>query len=268
PHTGAMKVEAGTRTLPAAALSGPDADLLERLAGRGAVRVRYVLGCRTLPDQKAANIVGDLRGSKSPEEVVLLGAHLDSWDLGTGAIDDGAGIGIVIEAALRIAALPRRPARTLRVVLFANEENGERGALAYAKAHESEAAKYVAALEMDLGTDRVYKMSWLAGPEGSGSLGEIAGLLKPLGIAETASETDGGSDVGPLRAFGVPLIELNQDASHYFDIHHSADDTFDKIDAANFAQAAAATAVVAYVAADMPGTFGRVPFEKRKIPQW
>ncbi len=268
PHTGAMKVEAGATTLPAAALSGPDADLLERLAGRGPATVRFTLGCATLPDRAGANVIGEIRGSRTPEEIVLLAAHLDSWDLGTGAIDDGAGVGIVIEAARLIATLPARPSRTIRVVLYANEENGGRGALAYAKAHEREAPRHVAALEMDLGTDRVYKMSWLAGAEGQGALADIAEILKPLGIAETADETDGGSDVGRLRAFGVPLIELNQDASRYFDIHHSADDTFDKIDAENLRQAIAATAVVAYVAADMPGTFGRVPAEKRKVPEW
>jgi hypothetical protein len=268
PHTGAMKVETGSKTLPAAALSGPDADLLERLAGRGPVTVRFRLGCATLPDREGANVVGEIRGSRAPEEIVLLGAHLDSWDLGTGAIDDGAGVGIVVEASRLIASLPGRPSRTIRVVLYANEENGSRGSLAYAKAHEAESDRHVAALEMDLGTDRVYKMSWLAGAEGQGALAEIAELLKPLGIAETANETDGGADVGRLRAFGVPLIELNQDASRYFDIHHSADDTFDKIDAENLAQAVAATAVVAYVAADMPGTFGRVPAGKRKVPEW
>jgi hypothetical protein len=268
PHTGAMKTDAGSRILPAAALSGPDADLLERLAARGSVTVRFTLGCGTLPDREGANVVGEIRGSKRPDEIVLLGAHLDSWELGTGAIDDGAGVGIVIEAARLIAALPKRPARTIRVVLFANEENGGRGSLAYAKAHEAEAARHALALEMDLGTDRVYKMSWLAGPEGQEPLREIADLLKPLGIAETAAETDGGSDVGRLRSFGVPLVELNQDASRYFDIHHSADDTFDKIDAENLKQVVAATAVVAYVAADMPGTFGRVPEDKRKVPEW
>ena len=268
PHTGAMRVDAGVNPLPAAALPGPDADLLERLAARGPVRVRLLLGCRTMPDAPGNNIVGEIRGTKSPDEIVLLGAHLDSWDLGTGAVDDGAGVGIVIEAARLIAALPERPSRTIRVVLYANEENGGRGSLAYAAAHESEAGRHVAALEMDLGSDRVYKVSWLAGPEGQAPLAEIAGLLKPLGIGESASDTDGGSDVGRLRAFGVPLIELNQDAARYFDIHHSADDTFDKIDAENIRQAVAATAVVALVAADMPGTFGRVPQEKRKVPEW
>jgi carboxypeptidase Q len=268
PHTGAMKVEAGSRNIPAAALSGPDADLLDRLAGQGPVTVRFTLGCRTLSDEEAANIVGEIRGATKPAEVVLLGAHLDSWDLGTGAIDDAAGVAIVLEAARLIAALPSRPQRTIRVVLYANEENGGRGSQAYAQAHRAEMEHHVSALEMDLGTDRVYRMSWLAGPEGEAPLGEIADLLKPLGVAEQANDTDGGADVGRLREFGVPLIELNQDATRYFDIHHSADDTFDKIDAGNLKQVIAATAVVAYVAADMPGTFGRVPVEKRKVPQW
>jgi hypothetical protein len=127
--------------------------------------------------------------------------------------------------------------------------------------------RHVVALEMDLGTDRVYRMSWLAGPEGQPALGEIAELLEPLGIREHRATTDGGADVGLLKPFGVPLIELDQDTSRYFDIHHSADDTFDKIDAENLRQAIAATAAVAYTAADMPGTLGRVPADQRKVKE-
>jgi hypothetical protein len=268
PHTGVMKGEPGIPSLPAAALSAPDADLLERLAAAGSVRLHLTLGCRTEADVPGGNVVGEIPGSEHPDEVVLLGAHLDSWDLGTGAIDDGAGVGIVAEAARAIAALPRAPRRTIRVVLFADEESGGSGGKAYAAAHRPELDRHVAALEMDLGTDRVYRIAASGGPEADGVVRDLAGVLRPIGVAERGDEASGGSDVGGLRAFGVPLIDLNQDASRYFDFHHSADDTFDKIDAANLAQATAATAAVAWLVADEPGTLGRIAPEKRTVKSW
>ncbi len=268
PHTGVTKVEPGVPPFPSAALAAPDADLLERLAASGPVRLRLTLGCRREADVRGGNVVGEVPGSERPDEVVLLGAHLDSWDLGTGAIDDGAGVGIVAEAARAIAALPRAPRRTVRVVLFADEESGGSGARAYAAAHRAELDRHVAALEMDLGTDRVYRIDAEGGPEAASFAAAAADLLAPLGIAERGAEASGGSDVGGLRAFGVPLVDLDQDASRYFDFHHSADDTFDKIDAANLAQATAATAVVAWLVADAPGTLGRIPPEKRTVKSW
>jgi len=268
PHTGVMKVVAGAPPIPAAALSAPDADLLERMTASGPVRLRLTLGCRTEPDVPGGNVVGEIPGSERPDEIVLLGAHLDSWDLGTGAIDDGAGVGIVAEAARAIAALPRAPRRTVRVVLFADEESGGSGGKAYAAAHRNELERHVAALEMDLGTDRVYRIAAEGGPEGRRVAAAAAALLRPLGIAEGGAEASGGSDVGGLRAFGVPLVDLNQDASRYFDFHHSADDTVDKIGAANLAQATAATAAVAWLVADEPGTLGRIPPEKRTVKSW
>jgi Zn-dependent M28 family amino/carboxypeptidase len=268
PHTGIMSVPSGVPALPAAALSGPDADLLERIVATERARVHLVLGCRTEPDVAGANVVGEIPGSSAPEEVVLIGAHLDSWDLGTGALDDAAGVGIVCEAARAIAALPRRPRRTIRVVLFADEESGGRGAAAYAAAHRAELDRHVAAFEMDFGTDRVYRVAASGGPEADGVLGAAAGLLSPLGIAAGGHDANGGSDVGGLRAFGVPLFDLDQDGSRYFDFHHSADDTADKLDGANLAQATAATAALAWLIADEPGTPGRIPPEKRKVESW
>ncbi|HET9794581.1 MAG TPA: M20/M25/M40 family metallo-hydrolase, partial [Thermoanaerobaculia bacterium] len=260
--------EPGVPPLPAAALSAPDADLVERLAASSPVRMRLALGCRTEPDAPGANVVGEIRGSDRPEEIVLLGAHLDSWDLGTGAIDDGAGVGIVCESARAIAALPRPPRRTVRVALFADEENGGRGGEAYANAHRAELDRHVGALEMDLGTDRVYRIGVAGGPEAEALAAFIAGLLRPIGVTERAADANGGSDVSALRAFGIPLVDLDQDASRYFDFHHSADDTFDKIDPGNLAQATAATAVVAWTLADAPETPGRIPQEKRTVKRW
>ena len=264
PHTGATALEPEEPPFPAAALSFSDADRLERLSAAAPVTVRLTLGCRWRSEVEGANVIGELRGASRPDEIVLLGAHLDAWDVGTGAIDDAAGVGVVCEALRAIGALAKRPSRTVRVVLFANEENGGRGAKAYAEAHGAELARHVLAVEIDLGTDRVYRISSITGPEGRDAIAAMRALLAPLGISESADDTDGGADTGTLRPFGVPLIELDQDATRYFDFHHSADDTAEKIDPAHLAQVTAATAVVAYVAAESPDALGRIPEEKRK----
>lgn len=268
PHTGATKPLEKKFQIPSAAVSAPDADLLERLlSGESPVEVRLTLGCRSLPDAEGANVVGEIRGSELPGEIVLAGAHLDSWDLATGALDDAAGVGIISEAARLIARLPRRPRRTIRLVLFANEENGGKGGEAYEAAHRLELENHVAALEMDLGTDRVYSFSALAAPGAGALLAPLAEILKPIGISTLEGEA-AGADISAYRAEGVPMLELNQDASRYFDVHHSADDTFDKIDPAAMRQAVAATAAVLYYVADLPATLGRVPAEKRTVKKW
>jgi carboxypeptidase Q len=268
PHTGVMKTGPEIPLVPAAALSAPDADLLERLVREGkTIRVRLILTCRTLPDVAGSNVIGELSGSERPREIVLLGAHLDSWDLGTGALDDAAGVGVVLETARILSRLPKRPKRTLRVVLFANEENGGRGAAAYRDAHRPEMSEHVAALEMDLGADRVRAFSWLAGGTSEPALSEVAALLSPLEITAKKPEASGGADIGGLREFGVPLLDLSQDASRYFDFHHSADDTFDKIDPKQLDQAVAAAATVAYCIADMPERPAPIPEEKRKAQE-
>ncbi len=265
PHTGAMRRDEKSPTVPAAALSVPDAELLHRLvAEHKSVKLALKLGCRWLPDAESANVVGEIPGSATPDEIVLLGAHLDSWDLGTGAIDDGAGVGIVVNAAQLIGSLQRRPQRTIRVILFANEENGLSGARAYAQAHQGEAAKHVAAFEADAGTDRAYALRYLGAPEARGRLAEIAAGLKPLGIDFIEDDAHGGADLGPLRALGVPMVDLAQDVTTYFDFHHTANDTFDKIDPEALAQVSAAVAMLAEGIANMKGDFGRVPPEKRE----
>jgi len=264
PHTGALQYEADAPKIPAAALSIPDADLLAFVLARGKpVRVRMALACGMRPDAESANVVGEIPGREAPDEIVVLGAHLDSWDLGRGAIDDGAGCGIVLEALRQIASLPTRPRRTIRVVLFANEENGLAGGKAYAAAHAAELGKHVAALESDSGTGRPLGFSWNAGPSAEPVIRAIGDLLEPLGAGELQGDGGGGADIGPLRTAGVPLFSVRQDASRYFDYHHTANDTFDKIDAEALDRNVAAVAAFAWVAASLPHELERIPPEKR-----
>jgi hypothetical protein len=265
PHTGGLDYDKAEARVPAAAVSFPDAELLERLGKRGSpVRVRFTLSCGERGEAESANVVGDLLGSARPEEIVLLGAHLDSWDLGEGAIDDGAGCGIVIEAARLIGELPRRPARTIRVVLYANEENGLAGGKAYAARHAEELPRHAAAVEADAGTGAPTGLSWLAGPSAADLLQSLSPLLEPAGAGRVSGDGEGGADISPLREAGVPVFAVLQDMSTYFDFHHTANDTFDKIDPASLDRVVAAVASFAYVAASIPEPFERIPEGKRK----
>jgi Zn-dependent M28 family amino/carboxypeptidase len=265
PHTGALRYDEKVAKIPAAALANPDADMIHRLLAQGKrVRVRIKLGGRALPDAEGANVVGDVEGSAAPGEVVLLGAHLDSWDLGRGAIDDGAGCAIVIEAGRHIAKLARHPRRTVRVVLFANEENGGKGAQAYAAAHAAELGTHVLALEADLGAGRVYETRFLGPPAAQPAYRAVAAAVEPLGTLTSDQAAFGGADLRPLIAAGVPVMDLRQDASNYFDFHHTANDTVERIHKDEIDQVAAAFAAAAYAAADAAEDFGRIPEEKRK----
>jgi carboxypeptidase Q len=264
PHTGAMGYEAGVPKVPAAAVSIPDADLLSRLVARGKpVRVRFTLDCGDRPDAVSANVVGEVRGRERPDEVVVVSGHLDSWDLGTGAIDDGAGCGIAIEAARLIGASPRRPRRTVRVVLFANEENGLAGGRTYASAHEAELPRHAAAFEADSGAGASTGFSWNAGPDAAAVVAEIARLLEPLKATLVRNGGAGGADVSPLLKFGVPLFGLVQDSSAYFDFHHTANDTLDKVDRKTLDQATAAMAALVYAVADLPEALPLIPEAQR-----
>jgi carboxypeptidase Q len=267
PHTGAVDYVAEVPKIPAAALAIPDAEMLERLIRQGKpVRVRFTMTCGDRPDAESANVIGEIKGSSKPDEIVLLGAHRDSWDLGTGAIDDAAGCGIVIEAARLIGLLPKHPPRTIRVCLYANEENGGAGGKAYLKAHEAELLKHAAALESDSGTDRPTGFSWMAGPSAEPFVKEVAAILEPLG-AGSLSEGGGGADVGTLRIAGVPMFAVRQDTSRYFDYHHTANDTFDKVDAESLDRNVAAVVAFAYCAASTPELLERIPPEKRELPR-
>ncbi len=260
PHTGMMLYADGVPRIPAAALSHPDADVLHDLVASGsAVRIRMSLGARLLPEVDTANVVGEVRGSERPDEVVLMGGHLDSWDLGMGAIDDGAGCAIVLEAARRLAERARPPRRTLRIVFFANEENGGAGARAYAQAHADELSRHIVALEADTGDGRVYGVRYSGAAESRPLFRRVLRALRPLHLVVDDDPAHGGADLGPLSPAHVPLIDLRQDMTTYFDYHHTANDTPAIVDAAALDQAVDAYARLAGALVDMDGDFGRAP---------
>jgi carboxypeptidase Q len=257
PHTGAMRYQDGVTKIPAAALSVPDAELLAaELASGKLVTFRLKLGAHVLPDVETASVVGEIPGREKTEEIVLLAAHLDSWDLGTGAIDDGAGVAIVTETARLIGQMPQKPRRTIRVVLYANEEFGTSGGRAYAEAHKDELSHHVMSTEADLGAGRVWRIASHVDPA---ALPLIADLARLLEVEQGNNESGGGSDIGPLAPAHVPVISLAQDASAYFDYHHTSNDTLDKIDPKDLDQNVASWVAITYVAAEMPGDFGRAP---------
>jgi hypothetical protein len=256
PHTGVLRYEQGISQIPAAALSNPDANLLENMLKRERpVRVRVFMTSRDGGTGRSHNVIGEIKGRERPEEVVLLGAHLDSWDLGTGALDDGAGVGIVMEAARLIGTLSERPRRTIRVVLFANEEAGLFGARAYAMAHGHQLNQHMIAGESDFGAGRIWQFQTLVKPDALPTMRQIGSVLAPLDIEMGANQAGGGPDLIPMRELGMPVVTLRQDGTDYFDYHHTADDTLDKIDPRALAQNVAAYVAFAYLAAEAPITF-------------
>ena len=260
PHTGAQRWSAGIPPIPAFALSNPDADLLdEQLASGRPVRLRLASTARWDGEAQSANVIGEIPGRTHRNEIVLLGAHLDSWDLGTGAHDDATGVGIVTAAARLIASSARRPQRTIRVVLFANEEFGLSGAKAYAEAYGDVIGTHVLGLESDLGAFRPYGFQARVAPDRLPVARAIHSVLEPLGIAWLGTEASGGADVGQLRRLGVPVMDLETDAAPYFDLHHTANDTFDKVDPGLLRLNVAAVTAIAYLAAEAEGGFGRLP---------
>ncbi|GAB3515434.1 M28 family peptidase [Pseudoxanthomonas daejeonensis] len=266
PHTGITRYDAGLTPVPSAALSIPDADQLARLAARGPVKVRLAIDAGWDGEYTSQNVIGEMTGRSKPKEVVLIGGHLDSWDLGTGAIDDAAGIGITMAAAKLIAQMPRRPARSIRVVAFANEEQGLHGGKAYAAAHAADAARHQLAAESDFGAGRIYAFNTGAPEHARAATQKIAEALAPLGIEYAPGKGGAGPDIGPLSAKGTTWAWLAQDGSDYFDLHHTADDTLDKIDPAALAQNVAAYAVFAYLAAEAEGDFGSTVKAETKAP--
>ena len=258
PHTGITRFDDGLTPVPAAALSVPDANQLARLVALGSTTLKLSLDCGWDGKATSYNVIGEITGRSLPKEVVVIGGHLDSWDLGTGAVDDGAGVGITMAAGHLIGQLKQAPKRTIRVVAFANEEQGLYGGKAYAEAHAKDVVLHQLAAESDFGAGRIYAFN-TGSPNPANSreaTRQIAEVLKPLGIEYAADKGGPGPDVGPLAAKGGAWAWLAQDGSDYFHLHHTADDTLDKIDPAALAQNVAAYTVFAYLAAEADGSFG------------
>lgn len=252
PHTGALQYEDGVPRIPAAAIPVEDAQRLRRLQSRGLrPRVRLRMQARFEPDAPSANLVGEIVGRERPREVVLVGGHIDSWDVGTGAMDDGAGSIMTWHALLLLKRLGLRPRRTVRVVLFTNEENGLRGGLAYRDAHAAELAEHVAALESDSGGFAPRGFGFTGSDAARATVVDVARLLEPIGATRVRAD-GGGADIGPLaKAGGVPTLSLDVEGERYFVYHHTPADTIERLDPQDLAHGSAAIALMAYVLADL-----------------
>jgi carboxypeptidase Q len=257
PHTGNMRYDSTVTRIPAAALAMEDAMMLHRMQDRGEkVVVKLTMEARMLPDADSRNVMAEIVGSERPDEVIVLGGHIDSWDVGQGAMDDGGGVVAAWEAVRLIQRLGLKPRRTIRVVGWTNEENGTRGGLAYRDARGADVEKHVLALESDGGVFSPRGFSYGGPPEALPVLREIAKLLAPI-HADSVTEGGGEADIGPLMERGVPGLGLDVEDSRYFWYHHTQGDTLDKLDPAEIARCVATMAVMAYVAADLPE---RLPF--------
>ena len=247
-HTGSMAPYAkdGVK-IPAAALAPEDADFVARAAKVGVVKIELTMGAKTLPDAESANAIGELRGRELPEEIVVVGGHIDSWDVGDGANDDGSGCAMAIDAAVMLKELGLTPKRTVRVVLFTNEENGLRGGKGYFEAHGKE--KHAAAMEADFGAGEPRGFQMKGSAERVAEVRSWLPLFRGLGVREI-SEGHTGSDISPFEEAGTTCLGLEPDGSRYFDVHHSPADTIDKIDPESLQKNAAALALMAYLLAE------------------
>ena len=246
PHTG-FSTPAG---IPAGAVAAEDAELVSDLAAQGKVRMRLVLTPQSLPDTTGYNVVADLRGSEHPEQVVVVSGHLDSWDLGTGAIDDGAGVAVAMETAQLLQTLHLRPKRTIRVIAWVDEESGGRGRQAYSAAHSAEFANHVAAIESDLGAAHPLGFNVKMSPQAMEALKPVQKILESFGAnLIKVVPFSPGADISSMSQAGVPALGIMQDGRTYFNYHHTAADTLDKIDPAELRENAAAMAVMGYALA-------------------
>jgi hypothetical protein len=249
PHTGQTDYADDAPKIPAAAVTAEDADLIVDLVRQGPVKMKLVLTPQTLPDVESANVIGDIKGSEHPEEVIIISGHLDSWDLGTGAIDDGAGVAVSMEAANLIQKLRFKPKRTIRVIAWMNEENGSAGSKQYAKDHEKE--NHFAAMETDGGAGHPLGINIKGKPELKKMLAPVAAILQGSGAGMLNLVEHCGADIEPLEKAGVPSFSPIQDSRFYFNYHHTAADTLDKIVPKELAENSAVVAVVAYALANM-----------------
>jgi carboxypeptidase Q len=256
PHTGVMAYDEKQPKIPVAAITIEGAEMLQRLHDRGVTpTLRLKMEAKFLPDAESANVIAEIRGTEKPDEIVLVSGHFDSWDVGQGAHDDGGGCIVAWEAVRLLKELGLRPRRTIRVVLYTNEENGLRGGNAYRDAHRADLAKHILAIESDSGIYRPEGLGLAAAAPGQAraNLREIGKLLASIRAHAIAAD-GGGADIGPIMREVVIGASLDVDGTHYFDIHHTPADTLDKISREDLALCVATMAVYAYVVADMPGT--------------
>src|SRR5881296_3444709 len=251
PHTGQTDYANDAPKIPAGAVTAEDADLIADLVRQGPVRMKLVLTPQTLPDVESANVIGDIKGSEHPEQVIVVSGHLDSWDLGTGAIDDGAGIAVSMEVANLIQKLRLKPKRTIRVVAWMNEENGEAGSKQYAKDHKKDISNHFAAMETDGGAGHPIGVNIKANPEARKMFAPVANILQESGAGILDLVEHCGADIEPLEKAGVPAFSPIQDNRFYFNYHHTAADTLDKIVPKELAENSAVVAVLAYALANM-----------------
>jgi carboxypeptidase Q len=251
PHTGQTDYATDAPKIPAGAVTAEDADLIAYLFQQGPVRMKLVLTPQTLPEVESANVIGDIKGSEHPDQVIIVSGHLDSWDLGTGAIDDAAGVAISMEAANLIQKLHLKPKRTIRVIAWMNEENGLAGSKQYAKDYEKQMLNHFAAMEIDGGAGHPLGINIKAKPEVKKMLSPVASILQDSGAGMLNSVEHCGADIKPLEEAGVPAFSPIQDSRFYFNYHHSAADTLDKIVPKELAENSAVAAVLAYALANI-----------------
>src|SRR6266404_3755774 len=250
PHTGQTKYADDAPKIPAGAVTAEDADLIVDLVRQGPVKIKLILTPQQFPDVESYNVIGDLKGSEHPEQVIIVSGHLDSWDLGTGAIDDGAGVAVSMEAANLIQKLHLRPKRTIRVIAWMNEENGLAGSKQYGKDHEKEMSNHFAAMETDGGAGHPLGINIKGKPEMKKMLAPVAAILQESGAGMLNLVEHCGTDIEPLEKAGVPSFSPIQDSRFYFNYHHTAADTLDKIVPKELAENSAVVAVVAYALAN------------------
>ena len=250
PHTGVTEYAPGVPKIPAAAVTAEDADLLKDLTSQGPLKLHLTLTPQTLPDAPSYNVIADWKGSERPEQVVIVSGHLDSWDLGTGAIDDGAGVVVSMETIKLLHDLNIHPRRTVRFVAWMSEEEGSQGAAAYMADHATEMADHIGAIESDLGSDHPTGIYYAGKPALHEWLRPVAEVLDTIGAETLVAAPETGEDIGGLTEKGVPSFAPVQDSRTYFNYHHTAADTFDKVDPRHLDENSAVMAVLAYALAD------------------
>lgn len=250
-HTGGMRYAEGVKPIPTASISNEDAEMIARLATQGIVKMRLVLTPKTLPDTTSYNVIADLKGSQYPEQVVIVSGHLDSWDLGTGALDDAAGVAVSMEAVNLVKTLNLKPKRTIRFIAWMNEENGLVGGRTYAAEEKNNMANQFAAIESDLGSEHPLGFYFSGKSDAMPFFNPITQVLQSQGASLVLQSEGAGADISPLTAQGVPSFGIWQNGVTYFNYHHTEADTFDKINPKELAENSAVMTVLAYALANL-----------------